>query len=146
MKELGETFKEKREEIGITINEVANDLGIQPIIIENLEDGNAKVFKDVLELKDVVFSLAKYLGIDEKYVSDELNDYMFSRTSKISIEDIKEQLEKTKEKEVKKISSPYTKSTDDKKKSNTFVIIAIISLSVLLIVIFYFVLKKIYIG
>ena len=35
MKEIGEQFKEKREEIGITIEEVANDLKTEPIIIEN---------------------------------------------------------------------------------------------------------------
>lgn len=145
MKELGESFKEKREEIGITTNEVANDLNIDQIVIENLEDGNAKVFKDVLELKEVVLQLTKYLGLDEKYVLGELNDYLFEKTSKISIEDIKAQLEKNKGKEdEKKISSPYTLL--DKKRSNGFIVGAIILLTIIVIIIFYFVLRKIYIG
>lgn len=145
MKELGESFKEKREEIGITTHEVANDLNIDQIVIENLEDGNAKVFKDVLELKEVVLQLTKYLGLDEKYVLGELNDYLFEKTSKISIEDIKAQLEKNKAKEdEKKIRSPYT--VLDKKRSNGFIVGAIILLTIIVIIIFYFVLRKIYIG
>ena len=54
MKYIGEQFKEKREEIGISISEVSNDLKIDSIIIENLEDGNDKVFKDILELKEMI--------------------------------------------------------------------------------------------
>ena len=57
MNGIGDTFKEKREEIGITVSEVANDLKIDPILIENLESGNHKVFKDILELKDTISSL-----------------------------------------------------------------------------------------
>lgn len=145
MKELGESFKEKREEIGITTSEVANDLGIDQIIIENLEEGNAKVFKDVLELKEVVLQLTKYLGLDEKYVLGELNDYLFEKTSKISIEDIKAQLEKTKgNEEKKKVFSPYT--IKEKDYSNKFVVIAMVLLTLVIVIIFYFVLKKIYIG
>ena len=54
MKEIGEQFKEKREEIGITVEEVSNDLHRDVLVIENFENGNHKVFKDVLELKDMV--------------------------------------------------------------------------------------------
>ena len=54
MKEIGDIFKEKREEIGITIEEVASDLKIDSVLIDNLEDGNDRVFKDILELKDVI--------------------------------------------------------------------------------------------
>ena len=60
MKEIGEEFKLKREEIGISIQEVSNDLKKDVILIENLESGNHKVFKDVLELKDMVSSYAIY--------------------------------------------------------------------------------------
>jgi len=145
LKELGESFKEKREEIGITSSEVANDLGIDQIVIENLEEGNAKVFKDVLELKEVVLQLTKYLGLDEKYVLGELNDYLFEKTSKISIEDIKAQLEKTKgTEEKKKVSSPYT--IEEKDHSNRFVVIAMVLLTLVVVIIFYFVLKEIYLG
>ena len=37
MKEIGESFKEKREEIGITLEEVSKDLGIKEVLLENLE-------------------------------------------------------------------------------------------------------------
>ena len=37
MKEIGETFKEKREEIGITLEEVSSDLAKDVLLIENLE-------------------------------------------------------------------------------------------------------------
>ena len=108
MKEIGESFKEKREEIGITLEEVSKDLGIKEVLLENLEEGNAKVFKDILEIKDTIESYSKYLGLDTEKIMDEYNDYLFEKTSKISINDIKERLEKTnKEKVVKKIKSPY---------------------------------------
>ena len=45
MKEIGEEFKEKREEIGITIEEVANDLNKDTLLIERLENGNHKEYK-----------------------------------------------------------------------------------------------------
>ena len=48
MKEIGEQFKEKREEIGITLEEVSSDLNKDIILVENLESGNHKVFKDIL--------------------------------------------------------------------------------------------------
>ena len=54
MKDIGESFKEKREEIGITLEEVSKDLGIKEVLLENLEEGNAKVFKDILEIKDTI--------------------------------------------------------------------------------------------
>ena len=42
MKEIGEIFKEKREEIGLTEEEAANDLNITIPQLENLEDGKKK--------------------------------------------------------------------------------------------------------
>ena len=49
MKEIGEQFKEKREEIGITLEEVSSDLNKDIILVENLESGNHKVFKDIID-------------------------------------------------------------------------------------------------
>ena len=71
MKEIGESFKEKREEIGITLEEVSKDLGIKEVLLENLEEGNAKVFKDILEIKDTIESYSKYLGLDTEKIMDE---------------------------------------------------------------------------
>ena len=117
MKEIGEQFKEKREEIGITIEEVSNDLNRDVIIIENFENGNHKVFKDVLELKDMVRIYAKYLGLDDEKYLGELDDFLFEKTSKISASDIKERLkeEQEKKKDEKKVHTPYTIEVQPKK-------------------------------
>ena len=145
MKEIGESFKEKREEIGITLEEVSKDLGIKEVLLENLEEGNAKVFKDILEIKDTIESYSKYLGLDTKKIMDEYNDYLFEKTSKISIDDIKERLEKTnKEKVVKKIKSPYTKEMIDFNKKYNIILIVMVFIIILLFILF--VLKKFIIG
>lgn len=144
MKEIGEQFKEKREEIGISVEEVASDLKTDPIIIENLEEGNRKVFKDVLELKDISSSYAKYLGLDEESILDEINDYLFEKTSKIDLEDLKDRIEAIKkEEEKKKIKTPYTIERNDNSKKTIFSIIVIL---VIILVIFYILLKKLIIG
>lgn len=142
MKEIGEEFKTKREEIGITIEEVSSDLKTDAIIIENLESGNHKVFKDILELKDMVSSYAKYLGLDDELFLSKLDDFLFETTSKISIEDIQERLKQEKvKKEEKKIRTPYTLEIE-KKKSITLIII--LFLVVIILVIFYVLLKQLY--
>lgn len=143
MKEIGEQFKEKREEIGITIEEVAVDLDLDPILIDNLEDGNNKVFKDMLELKDIISKYAKYLGLDSEKLVDEFNDFLYEKTSKISIDDIKEELSKTKPVE-KKIKSPYTTNIDKKSNTTFYIIMALIIL--ILLALTYFLLRKILIG
>ncbi len=142
MKEIGERFKEKRNEIGISIKEVSNDLNVDEIIIENLEEGNNKVFKDVLELKNIIMTYTKYLGLDEDEVMDEVNDYLYDKTSKIKLEDIKEELSKSAKKEdEKKVRTPYTIERKSKTDYSIFIICIVI---VVLLVIFYFVLKKLY--
>ena len=131
MKEIGEEFKEKREEIGITIEEVSSDLGKDVILIENLESGNHKVFKDILELKDMVKTYAKYLGLDDEKLLGELDDFLFEKTSKISIEDIQERLkqEQAKRKEEKKVRTPYTLEFENKKNLTLVAILFINYLS-----------------
>ena len=137
LKDIGESFKEKREEIGITLEEVSKDLGIKEVLLENLEEGNAKVFKDILEIKDTIESYSKYLGLDTEKIMDEYNDYLFEKTSKISIDDIKERLEKTnKEKVVKKIKSPYTKEMIDFNKKYNIILIVMIFIIILLFILF----------
>ena len=143
MKDIGESFKEKREEIGITLEEVSKDLNIKEVLLENLEEGNAKVFKDVLEIKETIERYSKYLGLDTEKIMDEYNDYLFEKTSKISLEDIKEGLEKTK-KEDKKIKSPYTKEIIDFNKKYNLILIIVVFIIVLFFILF--VLKKIIVG
>ena len=143
MKEIGEEYKKKRQEIGITIEEVSSDLGKDTLLIENLESGNHKVFKDVLELKDMVKIYAKYLGLNDEKLLEEIDDFLFEKTSKISIEDIKERLkqEKDKRKDEKKVRTPYTLEYENKKNITLVIILFII---VVILVLFYVLLKNLY--
>ena len=143
MKEIGEQFKEKREEIGITIEEVSNDLSKDVLLIENLESGNHKVFKDILELKDMIRIYAKYLGLDDEKLLGELDDFLFEKTSKINLDDIKERLkeEQEKKKDDKKIRTPYTLEIENKKNITLIVILFII---VVILIVFYVLLKNVF--
>ena len=140
MKEIGEQFREKREEIGITIEEVSNDLSRDVIVIQNLENGNHKVFKDILDLKDMIRIYAKYLGLDDEKLLEELDDFIFEKTSKISVEDVQNKLKEKEEKEKDdtKIHTPYTLEIKNE-KNFTVVIIALIIAFVLIL--FYDLLK-----
>ena len=40
MKEIGAKLKEAREEMGVSVEEVAEDLKLRPSQIENIEEGN----------------------------------------------------------------------------------------------------------
>ena len=107
MKEIGERLRETREEMGISVEEAAEDLKIRPAQLENIEDGNKEAFKDVFYLKFFIRDYAKYLGLDYEALTEEFNEYLFDYTSRLSLDDIKKASEKTKKK-VKKIASPYT--------------------------------------
>lgn len=109
MKELGEKLSELRKKNGVTLEEASHDLSINTIELECLENGNFKAFKDVYELKEIIKSYAKYLGLDEDSILDEFNDFLFEKTSKISIEDIKNSIKSSDEKKEERVSSPYTK-------------------------------------
>ena len=135
MKEIGESFKEARETIGISKDEVIKDLNITESQLENLEDGNINAFKDVFFLKEIVKKYAKYLNLDEDSIMDNFNDFMFSYTSKIPVEDILEQtrelMELEKLKDDNKIVSPYTR----KKKESNLKYVIIYSVSVIILII-----------
>lgn len=147
MKFIGEQFKEKREEIGISISEVSNDLKIDSIVIENLEDGNDKVFKDILELKDMISLYSKYLDLDEERILDDLNDYLFEKTSKISTDDIKEIISKSSvEDDSNKIKTPYTSNLKKiNKDNNNIIFVIVLVLLIVLLVLVYLILKNYFI-
>ena len=138
MKEIGESFKEARETIGISKSEVIKDLNITESQLDNLEDGNANAFKDVFFLKETIKKYARYLNLNEDEIIDKFNDFIFGYTSRIPINDI---LKKTKEfkklekqKEDNKIVSPYTIK---RKNNNTkYIIIYIASIIVLILLVF----------
>jgi cytoskeletal protein RodZ len=138
MKEIGESFKEARETIGISKSEVIKDLNITESQLDNLEDGNINAFKDVFFLKETIKKYTKYLNLDEDEIMDKFNDFMFNYTSRIPVEDILEQTREINILESKnsenKIVSPYTIK---RKKSNgiKYAIIYIISVIILVILV-----------
>lgn len=138
MNDIGLKLKEKREENGVSIEEVAEDLKMRPSQIISLEEGKKEDFKDVVFLKYFIRDYAKYLGLNGEELVDEFNEFLFDFTSKIPIEEI----EKAKLNNINKkdVISPYT-SVDSNKKGLK-IIIVIISI-ILLLVVGYFVISNV---
>lgn len=130
MKEIGESFREARETIGISREEVIKDLNITLSQLDNLEDGNANAFKDVFFLKDTIKKYCKYLNLDEDEIIDKFNDFIFGYTSRIPVNDILEQTREIKilekQNEENKVVSPYTIKRK-KPSSIKYVIIYLVS-------------------
>ena len=135
---IGLKLKEKREENGVSIEEVAEDLKMRPSQIISLEEGKKEDFKDVLFLKYFIRDYAKYLGLDGEEMVDEFNEFLFDFTSKIPIEEIeKAKLNNVNKKEV---MSPYTNEVSDKKGLKIVLAIVVV---VLLLIVSYFVMSNI---
>lgn len=107
MKEIGETLREAREQIGVSIDEVAEDLNVSPEQITNVETANMKAFPNIFDLKVFISEYAKYLGLSKDDMIDEFNEYLFDYTSKLSLEEIQKET-KIEKAEANKIKSPYT--------------------------------------
>lgn len=117
MKEIGEKLKETRESMGVSIEEVSEDLKIRPSQIEEVEKGNIKALKDIFSLKNFIRDYSKYLGLSYDDVIDEFNEYLFDYTSQISLDDIKKAKSKDDSvKKEKKVISPYTMEPKKKNK------------------------------
>lgn len=123
MKELGEYLKRTRISSGLSITEVCEDLDFSTSLLENMESGNVKAFKDVYTLRDFIKKYANYLGLDADKVIDEFNDFLFAHTSRISLEDINE-ARKTVEENTRKVKSPYT--IEHKEKINLWPILYVV--------------------
>ena len=138
MKDIGLKLKEKREENGVSIEEVAEDLKMRPSQIISLEEGKKEDFKDVLFLKYFIRDYAKYLGLDGEELVDEFNEFLFDFTSKIPIDEI----EKAKQNNVnkKEVVSPYTNVESGKKGLKLFLVVISV---ILLLVIGYFIVSNI---
>lgn len=111
MKELGSFLKRARISNGVSLDEAASDLSLSITQLENIEGGNTKAFKDIYELKEHMISYTKYLGLNPEEVLDVFNEFLFEKTSKISLDDIREAEQKEANKiqeEKKEIKSPYT--------------------------------------
>lgn len=130
MKEIGEALKEARDNIGLSLEEVANDLKLRPSQIENIEAGNVEAFKDVFYLKSLIRDYAKYLGLNYDDMVDEFNEYLFDHTSRISLDDIKKAKKKAqkKVKNTNRIASPYTIEKRHKLSARSGLIILLIIL------------------
>ncbi len=137
MKELGEYLKTTRENNGVALEEAADDLKTDSFLLEALEQGNVRAFKDVLKIKDLVKDYAKYLGLDSEKVILEYNDFLFEHTSKISLKDILD-AEKIKAEEEKKVVSPYTyvkrKKVNKKAIKKVFEVILIMIVLILFVI------------
>ena len=141
MKDIGERFKQTREGMDISLEEVSEDLKIDIETIQNIEEGNMDAFKDITSLKTMIREYSKYLGLDKDEMIDEFNEYLFDYTSRISLEEIMSAKKNDQIQEEKKIQSPYT----IEHKNRTFLsnlIIALVSL-LLLSFIAYFVYRLI---
>ena len=134
MKELGEKFKEAREKTGISLEEVAVDLGYKVSQLEEIEDGNYKDFKDKFLLKTIISDYAKYLGFDSEEIIDEFNTFVFESTSKIPIDEIAKASKNMNKDTDDKIASPYT-ATEEPKKVPLIIIVSLIVLFVLCLII-----------
>ena len=137
MKNIGLKLKDKREENGLSIEEVAEDLKMRPSQISSIEEGKTEVFKDVFYLKYFIRDYAKYLGLDSERILDEFNVYLFDMTSKIPIELIKEA--KKDKNENNDTISPYTKGSSKIKVPKIIIGLAAI---VILIVVGYFIVSN----
>ena len=132
MKNIGIKLKEKREENGLSIEEVAEDLKMRPTQIESIEEGKREDFKDIFYLKYFIRDYAKYLGMDSEKLLDEFNEYLFDETSKIPV-DLIEKAKKEKKGISEKLKSPYTREAKRKLKTS-HIIIGIFALIVIIIV------------
>lgn len=132
MNDIGEELQYARESSGVSLSEASKDLNIKEEILENIEDGRTGAFKDIFELKEYISKYAIYLGLDDKALIDEFNEYMFEYTSKIPVKEIEKTIEQMEKEEDKKeeIASPYTKKT---KKYNNWVYIVIYAIIFVLV-------------
>lgn len=133
MKEIGEQLKKARESMGVSIEEAAEDLKLQPNQIEAIEDGNVESFQDVFSVKYFIRDYAKYLGLNKDDLVDDFNEYLFDYTSKLSLDDIKKET-KMKKQDENRVRSPYTA---ERKNERILQIVAYVCIFLLLIIICY---------
>ena len=131
MKELGDYLKETRENNGVGLDEAATDLDISNNILKNIESGNTRAFRDMIELRETVKASAKYLGLDPEKVVDEFNDFLFQHTSKITLQDILDAEEKENRQKTNEVISPYTIIKDKKIDFKKLKIVGIVLLAIL---------------
>ena len=130
MKDIGLKLKEKREENGVSVEEVAEDLKMRPSQIISLEEGKKEDFKDIVFLKYFIRDYAKYLGLDGEKLVDEFNEFLFDFTSKIPVEEIEKA--KNNNTKTKEVVSPYT-NVKEGNKALKMIILSVVIVVVLAI-------------
>ena len=133
MEEIGLKLKQTRDKMEISIEEAANDLQLSVEEIDNLEKGQIKFFDNIPRVKQLIEIYGKYLGLHCELLIDELNEYLFDYTSKVSLKAIKK--EKKKE-DPDKMRSPYTR--ESKTRGKVFKIIILLVLIIITIILFYY--------
>ncbi len=146
MDDIGSLLKETRISAGVNISEVSKDLSISELAIENIEDGKIGSFKDVFELKEILYNYSKYLGLESDKIIDDFNSYLFEYTSKIPVKEIEKTIELQMKEEVdkNKVISPYTKK--EVKENYKLFIISIVVIIILVLLAMTWAIKQVAIG
>ena len=136
MEVIGEKLKTSREEKGLSLEEVSEDLKIEVKDLKNIESGNRNNFEDIFVLKNYIYDYSKYLGLDSEKIVEEFNEFMFEYTSKIPSDAI-ERISKQKEEEemARGAMSPYTIVDRKNYKKQILIVAALILLIVAMIII-----------
>ena len=136
MKEIGEELREKRENMGVSLEEAASDINYKASQLKAIEEGNFKDFKDKFLLKTIIVDYAKYLGLETEDIIDEFNDFVFESTSKIPLNEISKASKKLEKMESNKIASPYTNTETNRKSYLKYIIIGLVAILFLCAAIF----------
>ena len=137
IKNIAEVLKGTREMSGVSLEEVSKDLEIPLLSLNQIEEGNIGAFKDIFELKRYITDYSKYLGLNSDEVVDEFNEYLFEKTSKIPMIEIKKAAEETIKLELEedRVASPYTKSIPIKNNKQFFITLGVVLILIVLAVI-----------
>ncbi len=141
MKVIGDTLREAREQIGVSIEEASEDLKIRSSQLQEIENGDFKSFKDVFYLKNFIKEYSKYLGLDSVAIIDEFNEFLFDYTSKIPMDKIEEAIKTSEKNKKDEVVSPYTRIRKSKKYPILLIGIFII-IGILVLFIIYFLVQQ----
>ena len=75
MEELGAKFKEKREELDITLAQARNETNIRMSYLEAIEEGEFERVEQEVYLKGFLKIYANYLGLDERKILKDYREY-----------------------------------------------------------------------
>lgn len=112
MESIGEILKEKRLELGFSLDDMSEKTKLSKIQLKAIEEGNISFFKDDLSyLTYFVRYYANTLGVNYNEIRAELDDNISGFTDTLSISKVQEMesIEKGIEKKRRKVSKPSSK-------------------------------------